>query len=577
MQRLRVWLTETHSTSFELTRHFLRSFLSPGFLDEAGEDAMRGSFIALVASLFSLGIFLPRLFRMKYISLSLLPTPTRYQEALVGDQLVILSIPMLIVGLVAALVADRMFPDEIDYRVLTPLPITRRQLVGAKILALAIFVGVFVAAANLFLSLGFPFVSHGRWAEQPLVTRIVTHAISSVLGSIFMFGFVVAVQGLLVALVPTAVRQRLSVWIQNAIVGGLVVSVPCVASLYGQTTMLGEHVTSLSFVPPTWFWALNQWLLGNQTPNVVMLARVAGVGLAGCLVLTVLSYAILYVRLEQLASPGVSRRVHWRRIIPDALLSRMRRSASSAGTAAFTVATLSRVRLPQLTLVFAYAIGLAFGATVLLDSLRRLEASPDESLRALTGSVVAAPLMLMFVVVLGVQMAFRLPVEGRANWLFRTAEDPDLRSAQLKAVGQTFWWFGVGAPVLLLAPLQVYVLGLSSAVLCVVLTACCGALIIEIVIASWRRIPFTCSYLPAKRHLALTGLVVTTAFILFVGLTGGLIRWSLLRPSRWLTLVGLVVTAQLLLKFQRLRGYRREPLQFDDEDPDAVQQLRIFE
>ena len=93
-----------------------------------------------------------------------------------------------------------------------------------------------------------------------------------------------------------------------------------------------------------------------------------------------------------------------------------------------------------------------------------------------------------------------------------------------------------------------------------------GALLVEIVVADWRRIPFTCSCIFGKRQLAYTLFVGLTALLLFVDGGAGLVKGGLTGPMRLsITLVGLgAALAALSRRRQTRRG--QEPLEFEDDD-----------
>ena len=69
---------------------------------------------------------------------------------------------------VTVLVGHALFPDETDFRVLMALPLTERLIFGTKLLALALFAGLFIVAAHVALTPLFLLISMGRWAEHAL-------------------------------------------------------------------------------------------------------------------------------------------------------------------------------------------------------------------------------------------------------------------------------------------------------------------------------------------------------------------------------------------------------------------------
>ena len=150
----------------------------------------------------SLGIFLPILFFQKYVSLAALRDPEPYRLAVLGDQLFMLCVAMFIVALIGIVVSQSMFPSEIDFRILTPLPLTRGEVFGAKLLALSMFTAVFVIATNVATGPIFPAVSGGRWAQDPLLSRVTAHTSASLLASALALASAVAIQGFIAVVMP---------------------------------------------------------------------------------------------------------------------------------------------------------------------------------------------------------------------------------------------------------------------------------------------------------------------------------------------------------------------------------------
>src|SRR4029453_8361224 len=120
---------------YQLTSHFFRQLFDFGMLSDAGADAVRRLLIGIAAVMMSLGLLLTRMYLQKYTALSerfhdwgtgykLNLEP--YQLAVLGDGTLVLAFPMLIVGFVAVLISDSLFPSQIDCRVLLPLGVSKR-------------------------------------------------------------------------------------------------------------------------------------------------------------------------------------------------------------------------------------------------------------------------------------------------------------------------------------------------------------------------------------------------------------------------------------------------------------------
>ena len=111
-----------------LTRYFIGAMLAPPILSDLGADYLRRTVASLIAMVLVTGVFLTDAVFRKYTDLGGLTYPDAYLRALQADTLFMIAVPMLIVGLVAVLLCPLLFPDEMDYQVLTPLPLTRARV-----------------------------------------------------------------------------------------------------------------------------------------------------------------------------------------------------------------------------------------------------------------------------------------------------------------------------------------------------------------------------------------------------------------------------------------------------------------
>ena len=97
------------------------------------------------------GSLLTQLYAGKYAALSGAPSPEPYRRAVLGDDLFIIGLPMLLAAFVTLLVSHSLFPDERDFRILGPLPVRKAVVFGAKLAALLLFTGLFIAVAHVSL------------------------------------------------------------------------------------------------------------------------------------------------------------------------------------------------------------------------------------------------------------------------------------------------------------------------------------------------------------------------------------------------------------------------------------------
>ncbi len=185
-----------------------------------------------------------------------------------------------------------------------------------------------------------------------------------------------------------------------------------------------------------------------------------------------------------------------------------------------------------------------------------------------------APMAMMFLAIPAIRLALSVPLDLRSNWVFRMTEDVAGRAEAAAANVRIVLVIGVALPLVLLGPVQWWVLGPSAAAI-VVLEALIGWLVVEWVMADWGRIPFTCSYIPGKGFVPLMFVKAFASFMVFTTGTTIVLRVSLARPRA--ALVGALIAgaAAGALSLRRRRQAPLTPLMFDDELPTEVNPLRL--
>src|SRR6185295_4339354 len=201
-------------------------------------------------------------------------------------------------------------------------------------------------------------------------------------------------------------------------------------------------------------------------------------------------------------------------------------------------------------------------------------AGDARSSRALSTAMVWAPFALMFVASLAVRLALAVPIDQRANWVFRITESDGARVEQLDAAVQTVRRLGVVVPVLLMIPLEGMVLGWGAIGVSAV-ALLCGWLLVEILMRHWARIPFTCSYIPGKGFVPQSILIGFSSFVFFTTVGSGLAWFTVLKRPGAFVLDTMVFAAVLVLRRYRLITWRGTPLAFEDQLPVEVNPLRL--
>jgi hypothetical protein len=562
------------SPTLELARHFFRELFYLGFLTDAGAESFIRLMISILAGVLSLSILLPMLFFKKYALLAAFNDAAPYQRAILGDQLFMLCVAMFIVAFVGTLVCQSMFPSETDFRILTPLPVTRRAVFGAKLLALTVFTTVFVLATSVATGPVFPAVSGGRWAHEPLLTRMTAHTVTSLLASAFALASVLSVHGVIAVLVPRRWLRSASITAQTAVACGLMLSLPFIVRASSQGALIESRATWWYAIPPAWFLGLEQVLLGSRDVYFLRLSYMAVASLAFCTLLTGASYALLYRHFDRimLRTAGAPSRTHAEWLPHLSVTARLH--PAEAAVVEFLVAGLRRSRLHQLVFLGTSASALAIAAhSLLVAGMGEFLVGHGAVSRELLLTAEWAPLVVVFVAVRALRDTLLLPLEIRASWVFRMTEDGAVRPHQLDAVRRAVFVLAVVPVVALFFPAQILTAGVERAAGDAVLTLLMGRLLVDCTLTGWRSIPFTCAYAPGKRHIVPTVLLTLAMFLTFIGIGTVALHSASASPSAFVVWSGIFSAAIAYMRRHRRRTWGRLPLEFEDT-PD-VQLLRL--
>ncbi len=564
--------------SFFLTRLFFGRLFDLGFLSDTGALSFTRLILGICGVILSFWLPLVRLYAAKYARLSEQPGPDLYRLALPADYALLIALPMWIVAFVTTLVGHALFPDEIDFRILMAQPVSRRRIFGAKLLAVTLFAGIFVAAVQVTLVPLFLMMGASRWAEGALLPRAGAYVAASLFGAACAGLAVVALHGALLLGVGAIRAMAASAAVRSVLVLALVLALPLVAQLPGQARAFAEGRPWLQAVPAAWFVGLEQYLLGDRREHVVRLASLAAAVTAAVSLVAAGSYAVLYRRFDRLMlrpatslTPARARRT--------GRLSRSIRGRSVAFSAmrAFILTTLRRSALHQgvIVLLTALGAGLVANSFILSGVLAAIARSGPLPSRVVE-SLIWAPFVLMFVAARAVRLSLLLPIDQRANWVFRITESADSRVDQLDATVQAVRLLGVIVPVVLLFPFQAIGLG-GAATTLVPIEIGCGWLYVELLMKGWTRLPFTCSYIPGKRFVPQMVVIGFFSFLYFTTWGADLARAGLGAPGRLGALAGagLLFVASAGLHWHRRSTARSTALEFEDVLPTDINPLRL--
>jgi hypothetical protein len=566
-----------------LVRHFLDRLVRGG--DSSSPDFKLG-----IGPLFGLlaapGAFQCFLMLDKYSSLLSWMRRTLRSDLLLAsapDKYMFLSIAMAVVGIVTVLKWDKILPDSQDFTNLAPLPIRPRTILMANAAAIAITALVMAVVVNSVSMVLFPMFVAEAAPDGAIDTPafLAVHALCINLASIFAFCSVFSILGIASAILPPQTFKAWSSWLRGLLIVvfiALLVSGLAAPALVRDLGRAPDSVTR--FLPPMWFLGLYQLLQSKATPQLAHLAPLGPSATAAALGGILLSYGLGYRRrfaavLEGQRPPSTQRFLGLVLSILDVFAPK----GSGFGRAChrFIVRAVLRHETQRLCIV----VSLGLGGLLAIQSFAAASMTPPEpgETRPALG-MLAAPLLQSYVLLLGLRVAFELPTDVPANWVFRLILDP--REHTIQAVGRrvmlafllplvvlpcflsTWWWAG---PVVA-AMHTASVLALS---LC----------LMEALLSGYRKIPFT-TYMPEfRQNLPMLCLIHLIGLAAFANIGAGLDQWLLSSPLRALPVAAVALGAwhwnRRRLLSARESGEEELGLTFDHRSDPAVERLRLFD
>jgi predicted permease len=490
--RFRDWAGETHGANLELVRHFAGRFFDSDIVPEGGD--WQKVLVGLGAAFFSAALVLIKSFMERYDDLQ-----TRgfeaYRQAVGFDMISLIAIVMATTALLTLIEWQSLFPGLRDCLALAGLPVSPRQIFLAKFTALLGVFTVYVVALTAAPAILFAAITGGRWPHEPSPAANIAANFAATAGACaFVFFALLALQGVLLNLLPARIFARVSLVIQSGLFIATLAAVP----------LMGRQPAEAMWWPPVWFLRLREAMLIGPAGA----ATSAELALTIPPVVAICAYLLSYHRHRRILLEATPARDagHFASV-GSWLLERCLRDPRRQAAFAFMWKALARSRSHRLILM-AYA-GAALGWIVKGAVDMPTPSLRDQGMYGLI--VVLAPLAAAPLVMLALRYLFSLPVELRANWIFRTL-DEEGRAAWLAAVERFVLWCGVGPVFLASLPASIAILGPLRAMSATALSL--GAVLpaFERLFRDWRKLPFTCSYVPGKQPVWL--LVTRGALVL---------------------------------------------------------------
>ena len=407
----------------------------------------------------------------------------------------------------------------------------------------------------------------GRIRFLGILRAFAAYWTSTVAAGVFIFSCVLGLQGL-AQFLPRQIFLRLSSFLQMAFFV-LLVTVYFLQPPFSDLGDLSQQQQVLRWLPSYWFFGMFQSLNGPIRPELEFLVRRAWIGLGIASIGAIGSYLVcLFRTLRKIAEQ------------PDILPSRrslrwLPPFGNSLETALgyFAVHTLLRSR--QHRVILSFYLGIALGLGLFISkapALYRQNGPPDIWYQANVPLLVASILM-MVAAVMGTRVVFAMPLEIRANWIFRILPLPAVPQC-LKAIRRSLYAL-VATVWLALAALLFWLWPWHMAAGHLLVLALIGAIVAEACLAGFRKIPFTCSYQPGKSRANMAFLL--GAIFLFLITKGA--RWerdALASPDACAVNLLILSAIVVLLRLRTNASANAAVLQFDDPPEPAVMSLGLY-
>jgi hypothetical protein len=481
--------------------------------------------------------------------------------ATIPDEYFFIVLSMVVTGAAAVWRWDALFLDHRDYSNIVPLPVSLRRIFLGNLAAILLLAAAFTLDVNAASFLLFPVAVVGSQVSLGVFLQFAAgHAVTVILASAFSFFAVFAVIGLLMALLPYALFRRVSVYVRFLIALfflALLATSFAVPSFLAQVARMSKHAVNL--LPPVWFLGIGQTLWGNsRNPFFAAMTRTALLAMGIAVAVAILSYALAFrrsfIRIPETAELGPLPRSQFHLLPVSLFHSTLLRDQPQRACFHFITRTLLRSET-HLQIASAFvAIGLVVSAQAFASVFR---ANAAASLRNPSEDLLSIPFILSFCIIVGIRLAFEIPSDLRANWVFALWIDPG--TLQTRSIARKVLLTFSLAPLVSICFVSSWILwGFGAALLHTAVFAICTVTMVELLLLRFRKIPFTCTYPPFQSHSALIFVAYLFSFLIFTSYLPELELWSLVDP--WRTSLFIPLVAIILLS---IHLYRRQMLDMD--------------
>lgn len=441
--------------------------------------------------------------------------PHRLFWAQAADHYFYVMYSFVIMGAATVFEWDLLFPDLVDVFVLSIQPIPSRDLFFARVLALAVFLGLVLLGTSILGIIFLPLV-----AELPSFLRhLLAHSTAVLASGTFAAATFLALQGILLNIVGENIFRRITPLLQGASVMLLLTILLLHPTLsMSLKPLLASNAQAIRLFPPFWFLGMyERILMGPSAPLIFHeLARIGCYALLLMLACTVFTYPLAYRRrVRQLIEGGraIKRRNRTTAPFQRILQATIVRLPAQRAIFHFISQTILRAQRQRVMLAMYGGLGIALALSDLL--VFRVGAGHVQPVLLPSGIRSAVPVMVFWTVA-GLRSVLTNSIDRRGAWLFRVIIG---RAGADHLVGTRVWvtlWatiVGLTTAIVLYAlspaTLQSHLTTLDQLLIAIAVSF----LLIDIFLFSVRNVPFTTQF--RKSSITDLPLVIVRYVVLF--------------------------------------------------------------
>lgn len=172
-------------------------------------------------------------------------------------------------------------------------------------------------------------------------------------------------------------------------------------------------------------------------------------------------------------------------------------------------------------------------------------------------ALLSVPLVISFFTLSGMRVVFGMPAELSANWVFQLTAAAHW-SAILAGVRKAMLWLAIVPLLVLSVPVYALLWGWPVALVHMVVCLLLSLILVELLLARFPKIPFTCTYVPGGANLTYAWAFYWVAFSTYA-YTMASIEWLCLRrPLSTAVFCAVLAGLWWLLAARRREALREE-------------------